>query len=652
MNEAIRQGLASVLCSLNIYAGSCPTTLALHRLTTYPDAVCNDGSASGYYWAAGRANSSDWIVLLESGGWCWDAPSCAKRCADGSKDHRRCTSSGWQEERSFSGLLASKAPRLANANKVYVPYCTSDAHVGDATAFGMEFRGAAVVRAVLRDLVMTRGLGGRGADAPPARLLFGGLSAGSRGAMVHLDSVQGMLPLVEAARLHGAASAAWHPGVQRVQVRGFPRSSHLQWLYSLRRYLLRQVRGFLDSAAWLDLQPLRPTPPSFYGLANATRQVVAFANVSHLDTDRGEADPGTNTAVHPGKDAAGDADAEQRWRGLFGEHRLPAIRTPYLLLASQFDSYQLDMNFGGCGHWSCDPTSAEQRAFAWRFANATAHFAHDLALGKLNPLNYQRFVYSSRCHRHAASLTDTNFLMGGCGGLSVEQALLTFLEEPQTLPRAWVDNSCDGFDCCCRPPDTLVSGTAAAAAAVLLLCCGCCGAAMLRTRARRRRCRQRVDRLRACMGLCAPPQRRRSDMEVTLVDAWEADSAASQPGAEADAGGPAAAGGRGEAHTGSRGRGLQSWRGRRFERRHESPGRALRATTLSPVPESVAGSSKAESVAGDGSEHSAQGLEDLRPPSSLSQTESDRQRDDPNTTGGPSATGDAPQGPSTTSKAL
>ena len=603
MTEGVHQWLASVLCSLSIYTGNCPTPLALQRLTAYSDAVCNDGSASGYYWAAGRANSSDWIVLLESGGWCWDAPSCAKRCADGSKDHSRCTSSGWREERSFSGLLASKAPRLADANKVYVPYCTSDAHVGDASAFGIQFRGAAVVRAVLRDLVMTRGLGGEGADAPPARLLFGGLSAGARGAMVHLDSVQSMLPLVEAARLRGAAGAASPPRVQRVE-----------------------VRGFLDSAAWLDLAPLRPTRPSFYGLANATRQVVAFANVSHLHTDAsGERDAG----MHAGGVAAG---AEQRWRGLFGEYRLPAIRTPYMLLASQFDTYQLDMNFGGCGHWSCDPASAEQRAFAWGFANATARFAHDLAVGALNPLTHERFVYSSRCHRHARSLTDANFLMGGCGGLSVERALLAFLEAPHTLPRAWVDRSCDGFDCCCRPQDTLVVRAAATAAAVLLLCCGCCGAAMLRTRASRRRCRQRCGRLRACLGLCALAQGPRSDLEVTLVDAWGADSAVPPPGAEADAQRPAAAAGR---------RRLQSWRGRSFGRRHEPQDRALRSTTLSPVPESVAGSSKAGSVAGDGPEQSDQSFADLRPPSSPSQAdEADRQSHDPNTTSDDTA--DAP----------
>ena len=111
----------------------------------------------------------------------------------------------------------------------------------------LQFRGAAVVRAVLSDLVTRRGLGaisdraaaapdathaapgathaapgatyaapgdtapgaapgaaapggggpavsGGGGAAPPTRgvtrLLFGGLSAGARGAMVHLDSVQ------------------------------------------------------------------------------------------------------------------------------------------------------------------------------------------------------------------------------------------------------------------------------------------------------------------------------------------------------------------------------------------------------------------------------------------------------------------------------
>lgn len=72
--------------------------------------------------------------------------------------------------------------------------------MGDAEAFGRLFYGKAVVSAVLHELVTTHGLGTQGVAAPPTRLLFGGMSAGARGALVHLDYVRGMLPLDDAAR--------------------------------------------------------------------------------------------------------------------------------------------------------------------------------------------------------------------------------------------------------------------------------------------------------------------------------------------------------------------------------------------------------------------------------------------------------------------
>ena len=58
--------------------------------------------------------------------------------------------------------------------------------MGNASFHGFEFRGAEVVRAVFRDLVKRRGLGQRGSDV----VVFGGGSAGSRGAMVHLEYVR------------------------------------------------------------------------------------------------------------------------------------------------------------------------------------------------------------------------------------------------------------------------------------------------------------------------------------------------------------------------------------------------------------------------------------------------------------------------------
>lgn len=55
----------------------------------------------------------------------------------------------------------SKNP-LAEAHKVYVPYCTSDAHMGSVSAtkqtFGWHFQGQNVVKAVIQVLVCRSGI--------------------------------------------------------------------------------------------------------------------------------------------------------------------------------------------------------------------------------------------------------------------------------------------------------------------------------------------------------------------------------------------------------------------------------------------------------------------------------------------------------------
>jgi len=440
--------------------------MRLHSLSAYADALCSDGSPAGYYWQPAAAESGDWIVMLLSGGWCWDAPSCEERCGGERRSSHLCSSRAWPAEREATGVLASPHPRLGAANKILVPYCTSDAHMGDAAAFGLEFRGAAVVRAVLHDLVTTRGLG------PGARLLFGGVSAGARGAMVHLDYVRGMLPLPREAR-------------RRVE-----------------------VRGLIDSAMWLDDPPLRPwasTRKSFFGLANATANVASFANVTHL-----------------GEECA-EEHADELWRCLFGAYRLLSVRTPYLAVGSQFDTYQLDNDFGGCGHWGCRPSGPEEEAFAWRFADETAALARSLAVG-------ERYVYSSRCHRHADSLGG-DFFLRGCGGVSMQAALLRLLEEPATLPGLWIDEQCDHFDCCCRPADRTTATAAAASLAAIGLCVAAyaCSTRGRRTRSSRfcrARCGGLLDRLREARRRvakavcpCGRTSRHRvTEMNAALVD--------------------------------------------------------------------------------------------------------------------------------------
>ena len=58
-------------------------------------------------------------------------------------------------------VFESTDARLADANLVYVGYCTSDAYAGavSTSSVGFAFQGRAVVAAVMADLVAARGMG-------------------------------------------------------------------------------------------------------------------------------------------------------------------------------------------------------------------------------------------------------------------------------------------------------------------------------------------------------------------------------------------------------------------------------------------------------------------------------------------------------------
>ena len=155
-----------------------------------------------------------------------------------------------------------------------------------------------------------------------------------------------------------------------------------------------------------------------------------------------------------------------------------------MLVQSQYDSYQLTLNLD-CELFNCAPSTDEAKRFTIDFANATATIARDLAVG-------ERFVYSSCCQRHATSLSDTFFLMPGCGGPSLEQALLTFVEaERAALPQAWIDEICDceGCGAACCWAETACYVAVPTGACLALVCCvlGCVlGCARLLRRAPRR----------------------------------------------------------------------------------------------------------------------------------------------------------------------
>jgi len=346
--------------------------------------VCVDGSPSAYYWREGDPGSSTWIVDLQGGGWCYGEASCRQRCAPGTTSSL-CSSRAWPEERELGPGLLNPAlhSALSGAHRAWVPYCTSDAHMGDAVAFGMQFRGARVLQAVLADLVQL----GLGSESGRPLVILGGQSAGGRGAMVSLEYVRDML---------GPELA------QRVD-----------------------VMGFLDSPLWVDVPPYSA---HFVGFAAMCQGVFSYANVTRLGR-RCE-------AAHPGSD---------RWKCIMGEYRMPHIRTPYLLVASQYDAFQLSENSISL------PKDANETAYADSLANRTRDLMSTLRAG-WQPGGLQNAVFSWTCHDHASSCSSRGFDRRTCGPdrVTLDAATLQFLGlEPLTgYPRTleWID-SCSGINC-------------------------------------------------------------------------------------------------------------------------------------------------------------------------------------------------------------
>ena len=176
------------------------TAMTLHSVTTYDTAAtCNDGTPAGFYYAAG-SDPTLWLVYLQGGLWCYDQDSCMERAAKGPQ---QISSSEWSTTMSQGGIFDANATEnpFAAANKVFVPYCTSDAWLGDqspaqtqaAYGFNWSFRGRRVLHAVFTALQAEYGLGAAPGE-PQHRMLLGGCSAGARGAMYLLDSVAAGAP--------------------------------------------------------------------------------------------------------------------------------------------------------------------------------------------------------------------------------------------------------------------------------------------------------------------------------------------------------------------------------------------------------------------------------------------------------------------------
>jgi len=265
-------------------------------------AVCNDGSRPAYYFRKSTTPemARTWLLYLKGGAWCTTKSECDNRAIN------LKSSKQWLSKEMKVGIFGSKST-LGASNIAYYPYCSSDGHMGDGSAFGLEFRGYRIVRAIAKHLASAQGL--KSGDT----LVLAGFSAGGRGAMVHLDTIHEVLP----------------SGVN--------------------------ILGFLDSPMWLSMIKWQ---------------------VEQMQT-------ATNTWVSQDLlRACGDRfSSAERWKCICGEFRVPILKTPFLVVASQYDRFGLG--------------NAMNEGVRERFAKRTRRV--------LTSLPPNAAVFSTTCFNHAQS---------------------------------------------------------------------------------------------------------------------------------------------------------------------------------------------------------------------------------------------------------
>ncbi|MEZ4338821.1 MAG: pectin acetylesterase-family hydrolase, partial [Sandaracinaceae bacterium] len=129
-----------------------PGSLELHEVdtTTFPDALCNDGTPAVLYFRPyrGEANRNRWVVSLRGGGGCGNGDACAGRwCGCGNPGARDCPftdfdtnfnannmSGGGSRSQDGGGVQRRDGDPnpLADFNHVQLIYCSSDGWAGGA----------------------------------------------------------------------------------------------------------------------------------------------------------------------------------------------------------------------------------------------------------------------------------------------------------------------------------------------------------------------------------------------------------------------------------------------------------------------------------------------------------------------------------------
>ncbi|KAL1558144.1 [Wnt protein] O-palmitoleoyl-L-serine hydrolase [Salvia divinorum] len=152
-------------------------------------AVCLDGSPPAYAYVEGYGTgSSNWMVYLEGGGWCFSLENCKIR----SKEY--FGSSIYANGTNFVEMLDSNSQLnhyFYNWNKVYIHYCDGSVFMSDIKQVhprnNLTFRGARIYNAMMEEM-LHKGMG----NAHNA--ILSGSSAGGLSTILHCDGFRALFP--------------------------------------------------------------------------------------------------------------------------------------------------------------------------------------------------------------------------------------------------------------------------------------------------------------------------------------------------------------------------------------------------------------------------------------------------------------------------
>uniref|UniRef100_A0A7S2SGH9 Uncharacterized protein n=1 Tax=Rhizochromulina marina TaxID=1034831 RepID=A0A7S2SGH9_9STRA len=185
--------------------------------------------------------------------------------------------------------------------------------------------------------------------------------------------------------------------------------------------------GFLDSNYYLDVDPFPAS--GFSGFQQQTQLISDSMNGSSLAAASSPA----CVAAYPG----------QTWKCSYGQYRMPFIKTSYLMVAAQYDGWQLSHDVHDYQGIEADPVYTEDELdYVNSFGAATQALVQTLPSAVETG---SALVFSPACYSHHVSETPNFWNASTSDGTSQAGAMATLLSLPEAA-QYWVDD-CVGYAC-------------------------------------------------------------------------------------------------------------------------------------------------------------------------------------------------------------